>query len=130
MAVAVVAIAAAVIPSGTSPLSVAGAWSDGNATFTFTSSGPDSDNVSLVSRDAPQGAKPDDGTVTGSNGHYQGEINLWQQDQTTTSGSCEPRVGVGRLSIAIAASGTWANVDLVGGGDCTDCPAQIWNRRS
>jgi hypothetical protein len=130
--VLVVAIVATIIAtafgSGPSALSIAGVWNAGSSTFTFTSSGPDSYTVSEAYQNAPQCNAADDGTVTGSNGHYSGSVNLYQTGSTTT-GSCEPKVGVAQITIAIAAGGASANVSTVGN-DCPTCGAATWTRKS
>ena len=41
--------------------------------------------------------------MTGSNGHYKGSINLYQQSGTT-AGQCDPKVGVAQIAITIAAN--------------------------
>jgi serine/threonine protein kinase len=130
-AVGVTAIAATAtattIGSGHSAPSIVGAWNDNEgSTFTFTSSGPGAYTVSLVSKDAPQCAQADDGTVTGSNGHYQGSINLYQQGGGT-AGACDPKVGVAQIAITLAANSASASVNLIGN-DCPTCKPQIWTR--
>jgi hypothetical protein len=126
--VAIAAIAAAVIGPGNPAPSIAGTWNDGGTSFTFTSSGPDSYTVSVVTKAAPQCAQADDGTVTGSNRHYQGSINLYRQSGAT-SGACQPKVGVAQVAIAVAANGTTASVNLVGS-NCSSCGAATWTRQS
>jgi hypothetical protein len=130
--VVVVAIVATIIAttlgSGPSALSVAGAWNAGGSTFIFTSSGPDSYTVSEVYKNTPQCNATDDGTVTGSNGHYNGTIDLYQQGGSTT-GSCDPKIGVAQIAIAIAANGASAKVSTVGN-DCPTCGAATWTRQS
>jgi hypothetical protein len=130
--VAVVVIAAVVIAAltgGSGPnLSIAGAWNDGAGnTWTFTSSVPGSYTVGTVNHSAPQCAQPDDGTVTGGNGHFAGSINLWEQDYSGSG--CAPKTGVGQITITVAATGTTANVTTAGS-DCASCGQETWTRQS
>jgi hypothetical protein len=128
-AVAGVAIAAS-SGSGASPLSIAGAWSDNNGgTFTFTSSGPVSYTVSLKTADNLKCAQPDDGTVTGSNGHFSGTIDLYPQNYTGPSGSCPPKTGLAQITIVLSANGTTASVDT-DGDNCSECGQGTWSRES
>lgn len=124
----VAAIIATIVGSGPSAPSIAGAWNYSGSTFTFTSSGPDSYRVSIVTADAPQCARADDGTVTGTDGHYQGSINLYRQSGAT-GGSCEPQIGVAQITIAVAANNASANVSLVGNVSCPTCVPQTWTRQ-
>jgi hypothetical protein len=131
VAVGVAAIAgmvtATTIGSGPSAPSIVGAWTGSEGgTFTFRSSGPGTYTVSLVSKDAPKCPEPDDGTVTGSKGQYNGIIDLYQQD-AAAEGQCAPRVGTARITITIAANGSSASVDLIG--TCKDCDQQTWTRQ-
>jgi hypothetical protein len=129
LVVVVATILASAFGSGPSPLSVAGAWNDGAGnTWTFSSSGPDTYTVSEVSKDAPQCAAPHDGTVTGSQGHFQGEVNVYQTGGST-GGACEPKIGLAQITIAIAPTGTSANIDTVGS-NCSECGAETWTRKS
>ncbi len=130
-AVGVAAIAATVtamtIGSGNSSPSIVGAWNDnGVNTFTFTLSGPGTYTVSEVTKNAPQCAQADDGTVTGDNGHYKGSINLYLQGGTT-AGQCDPKVGVAQITIVVAPNGASAQVTTAGK-DCDDCSTGTWNR--
>jgi hypothetical protein len=132
-AVGVTAIAATAtattIGSGHSAPSIVGAWTDnGTNTFTFTSAGPGTYTVSEVTKGAPQCAQADDGTVTGSNGHYQGHINLYQQGGGT-AGACDPKIGVAQIAITLAANSASASVNLIGN-DCPTCKPQTWTRQS
>jgi hypothetical protein len=128
-AVAGIAIAAT-SGSGSSPLSIAGAWSDNQgATFTFTSSGPVSYTVSLKSADNPQCAQADDGTVTGSNGHFNGTIDLYPQNYSGPSGSCPPKDGLAQITIVLAANGATASVNTAGS-NCSECGQDTWSRES
>ena len=83
---------AAVIGNGgtvTLGASTGGAMNDGAGdTWTFTSSGPGSYTIGTVDHSAPQCAQPDDGTVTGANGHFAGSINLFDQDYSGSG--CAP----------------------------------------
>jgi hypothetical protein len=131
VAVGVAAVAGTVtattIGSGQSAPSIVGAWTGSEGgTFTFRPSGPGTYTVSLTSKDAPKCAEPDDGTVTGSKGHYNGSIDLYQQSGTA-AGQCAPKVGTARITIAIAANGSSASVDLIG--TCKDCDQQTWTRQ-
>jgi len=130
-AVGVAAIAAAatvaIVPSAASPLSVAGAWEAGDTQFSFTSSGPDTYRVSLASP-STQCTAPDDGTVTGGNGKYQGTINLYP----TTVAGCQQKNGTATITISIAADGRTASVNIVAnaGSNCPTCGQQTWTRKS
>jgi len=129
-AVGVVAIAAVVVvaTTGNSVPSIAGTWAqNGNTTFTFTSSGS---NTYTVSEDYKSDAKcdaADDGTVTGSNRHYKGTVDLYRTGGS--AGSCQPKTGVAQISITLAANGSSASISLVGN-DCPTCKPQVWTRQS
>jgi serine/threonine protein kinase len=128
-AVAGVAIAAS-SGSGASPLSIAGAWSDGQGgTFTFTSSGPVSYTVSLKSADNPKCAVANDGTVTGSNGHFSGTIDLYPQPYNGPAGSCPPKTGLATITIVLSANGKTASIDD-NGDNCSECGEGTWSRES
>ncbi len=138
VAAAVVAVAAvagiAVAASGGSggpSLSVAGSWTDGGAgvTFTFTPSGADKYAVSLENTDVPQCNSANDGSVTGSNGHYTGTVDLYSQDYTSADGKCDPKSGVSQIILVVAANGKTMNADLTSG-DCSECGDSTWTRKS
>ncbi len=130
-AAGVAAIAAVVVvaTTGSSVPSIAGSWTqNGTTTFTFTSSGPNAYKVSEVDKSAPQCVASDDGTVTGSNRHYKGSIDLYRTGGSGT-GSCKPKTGVAQIAITIAANGATAAVSLVGN-NCPTCEPQTWTRQS
>jgi hypothetical protein len=130
-AVGVVAIASAatiIISSGHPAASIVGAWNDGgSSTFTFTASGPGTYTVSEVDNSAPQCTAANDGTVTGDNGHYKGSVNLYSQGGNN-KGKCEPKVGVAQITIAVAAKGGSASVNVVGN-DCPTCKPETWTKQ-
>ncbi len=128
--VAVGAIATIVATTGGSgPPSIAGSWAFGNDTFTFTSSGPGTYRVSEVDNNAPQCAQADDGTVTGSNGHYKGSINLYQQSGAA-AGKCYPKNGVAQITVTLAANGASAKITEAASERCTTCVPQTWTRQT
>ena len=113
---------------GQSAPSLAGAWINGDSTFTFTPSGSSNYAVSeLTKAGSKQCYVADDGTVTGSNGHYRGNIDLYPQGGT---GPCPTKIGVAQVTIALAANGASANLDVVGDINCSDCGEQTWTRQS
>jgi hypothetical protein len=132
-AVGVVAIASAatatiIISSGHPAASIVGAWNDGgSSTFTFTASGPGTYTVSEVNNSAPQCTAANDGTVTGDNGHYKGSVNLYSQGGNN-NGKCEPKIGVAQITIAVAAKGGSASVNVVGN-DCPTCKPETWTKQ-
>jgi hypothetical protein len=131
-AVGVVAIAsaatAATISSGHPAASIVGAWDDGgSSTFSFTASGPGTYTVSEVNNSAPQCTAANDGTVTGDNGHYKGSVNLYSRGGNN-NGKCEPKVGVAQITIAVAAKGGSASVNVVGN-DCPTCKPETWTKQ-
>ena len=121
-------ITATTIGSGSSAPSIVGAWSDGDATFSFTPSGSGAYTVGLVNSGDARCKQADDGTITGSNGQYQGSISLYQQTGTS-EGQCDARVGTAHITIIIAANGASASVDVVGNDCSTGCGRQTWTRR-
>ncbi len=132
-AVGVVAIAGTVAVTtlgGSSAPSITGTWGYGASnTFTFTSSGQNTYTVSELDKSAPQCAQAHDGTVTGSNRHYEGTINLYNQ-QGGGAGQCDPRDGTATITIILAANGNSASVNLVGSVSCPTCKPQTWTRQS
>ena len=129
--VGVAAIATVIVAtSGSGPLSIAGTWAqNGNTTWTFTSSGP---NTYTVAEDYKNDARcdaPHDGTVTGSNRHYNGTINLYPLSGGN-SGQCQAPNGKAQITITLAANGSSAKISLVGNERCPDCVPQTWTRQS
>jgi hypothetical protein len=130
-AVGAVAIAAVVVvaTTGSSVPSIAGTWAQsGTTTFTFTSSGSNSYTVSEDYKSDPRCDAADDGTVTGSNRHYKGSIDLYSTG-ASAAGTCKPKVGVAQITIALAANGSSASINLVGN-NCPTCKPQVWTRQS
>ena len=124
-------IAVVVIPSGSSAPTLPGAWVDSSgSTFTFTSAGSDTYVARLVSKDAPQCAVSDDAKVTGSNGHYQGSIDIYSETGNSGPHGCHPQTGVATLGIDIAADGSSAHITINGASDCPGCAPQTWTRRA
>ena len=130
-AAGVAAIAAVVVvaTTGSSVPSIAGTWAqNGTTTFTFTSSGSNTYTVSEDYKSDPRCDAADDGTVTGSNRHYKGSIDLYSTG-ASAAGTCKPKVGVAQITIALAANGSSASINLVGN-NCPTCKPQVWTRQS
>jgi len=124
-------IAVVVIPSGSSAPTLPGAWVDSSGdVFNFTSAGSGTYVASLVSKDAAQCAVSDDVKVTGSNGHYQGSIDIYSESGNSGPHGCHPQTGVATLTIDIAANGSSANITINGATNCSGCAPQVWTRRA
>jgi hypothetical protein len=132
-----VAVAAAVIAtalSSTGPnSSIVGAWQDGSdATFTFSSAGSGTYQVSLAFLEGTTHCSiADDGKVTGGDGHFQGTLDL-HSAAALPAGQCPAQDGTAQMTFTIAANGTSAAVGLVANSeeDCGSCKPQTWTRRS
>jgi hypothetical protein len=116
-------VAVSVIPAPHPVLSLTGAWiGSGGGTFTFTPAGQDRYAISLQSNGCPVAA---DGEVTGSNGHFKGSINLYNQN---VNANCATRVGVAATTIDINPGNSTARVLIAKNTGCTNCGAQTWTR--
>ena len=128
------AIAVAVTAGASSVPSLPGVWADsGGSTFTFTQTGSDRYVVALSPDGSAKCLNPEDGTVTGSNGHYTGTIDLYPTSGGTPDArGCAQRNGTAKIIIDLAASEKTARVDLVNesSGNCKDCDVQTWTRKS
>ncbi len=127
--VAAIATVVAVTTGGSGPPSIAGTWAqNANTTFTFTSSGPGTYTVAEDYKNDPHCNTPDDGKVTGSNGHYEGTIDLYPESGGTP-GQCRAPNGTAQITITLAANGSSAKISLVGSESCPTCVPQTWTRQ-
>lgn len=126
-------IAVAATAGGSAGPSLPGTWAgSGGSTFTFASAGTDTYVAAYVPTGAPQCSVSDDARVTGSNGHYNGTIQLHQIGGTPDAQGCEPQNGTAAITINVAANNDSARVDIVNESSisCQDCDLQTWTRKS
>jgi hypothetical protein len=127
-AVLVTAIVVA-IPSHAQPTrQLTGGWTDPAGTsYDFVATTSSIYTASQNVGEAPRCHRPDDVKVTGKDGRYRGSIKLYSANTSETG--CEPAIGVGTITINVAANDDTAQV-TTSGENCVNCSTETWTRGS